>query len=133
TTGTARPKIKKVISGEEISRLQELVREVSISDALIAHVGEIVRASRPGTSALDYVREWVEWGAGPRAGQAMILTAKANALLQGRLAVSPADIRAVAPPVLRHRILVNFRAEAAGIHSDEVTRHILDSVQPKDR
>ena len=133
TTGTARPKLEKVISGEEISRLQQLVREVSISDALISFVGETVRASRPQTGSLDYVRDWVEWGAGPRAGQAMILTAKANALLEGRLAVSPQDLRVVAPPVLRHRILVNFRAEAEGIDSDAVTQHIMDSVQLKDR
>ena len=133
TTGTARPKIDKVISGEEISRLQELVREVNISDALISYVGKIVRASRPLTSSLDYVREWVEWGAGPRAGQAMILTAKANALLEGRLAVSPDDLKAVAPAVLRHRVLVNFRAEAEGIGSDAVTQHILEHVQPKHR
>src|SRR5690606_29190256 len=115
-----------------ILRLQQLVREVSISDRAIAYVGELVRASRPGTSPLAFVRDWVEWGAGPRAGQAMILTAKAHALMGGHLAVSPEDLQAVAPPVLRHRILVNFRAEAEGIDADAVTQELLKTIRIKD-
>ncbi|MBC2839518.1 MoxR family ATPase [Robiginitalea sp. SC105] len=132
TTGTAKPKVGKVISGKEILRLQELVREISISDGLIAYVSDLVRATRPATTTMDYVRDWVDWGAGPRAGQAMILTAKAHALLAGRLAVTPEDIRSVVLPVLRHRVIVNFRAEAEGITADTVTHKILDSVKPKD-
>jgi MoxR-like ATPase len=131
TTGTTRPRLQKVISGADILRLQELVREVSISDPLIDYVSEMVRATRPDTSKLEYVRKWVDWGAGPRAGQAMILTAKANALLQGRLSVTPEDIRAVVYPVFRHRILVNFRAESEGIGSDSVTGEILDKIEYK--
>jgi MoxR-like ATPase len=81
---------------------------------------------------VDYVREWVRWGAGPRAGQGMVLAAKARALLNGRFAVTMDDLRAVAPPVLRHRILVNFRGEGEGITADQVTRVLLDQVaQPK--
>ena len=132
TTGNRKPRVDKVLTGAEILRLQQLVREVSISDALIAYVSEMVRATRPATSPLEYVREWVDWGAGPRAGQAMILTAKAHALLAGRLAVTPEDIRSVIFPVLRHRVLVNFRAEAEGITSVRVTQQILDSVSVKD-
>ena len=80
-------------------------------------------------SSSDYVKEWVSWGAGPRAGQAMILTAKARALQSGRLAVTLEDLEHVALPVLRHRIIVNFKAEAEGIDSDSVTRRLLKTTQ----
>ncbi len=125
TTGTRATELKKVISAADILRLQELVREVSISDALVSYVSDLVRATRPADSSVEFVRKWVDWGAGPRAGQAMILTAKANALLQGRMAVHPEDLKAVAGPVFRHRVLVNFRAEAEGVDADAVTREIL--------
>jgi len=133
TTGTKKAQLNKVLSGEDIVRLQQLVREVSISDGLIQYVSDVIRATRPDTSKVDYVKQWVDWGAGPRAGQAMILTAKANALLEGRLAVTLEDLQTVALPVLRHRVLVNFRAEAEGITSDTVTKEILKAVQLKDR
>ncbi|PHN92719.1 AAA family ATPase [Maribacter sp. 6B07] len=129
TTGTFKKKLNRVISGDDIVRLQQLVREVSISDALISFVSDIIRATRPETTIDAYVKDWVDWGAGPRAGQAMILTAKANALLEGRLAVTLDDIKAVALPVLRHRVLVNFRAEAEGITSDNVATHLLSAIQ----
>ena len=133
TTGTKKAQLNKVLSGEDIVRLQQLVREVSISDGLIQYVSDVIRATRPDTTSVDYVKQWVDWGAGPRAGQAMILTAKANALLDGRLAVTQADLQTVALPVLRHRVLVNFRAEAEGITSDTVTKEILKAVQLKDK
>lgn len=132
TTGTKKAQLNKVLSGEDIVRLQQLVREVSISDGLIQYVSDVIRATRPDTTSVDYVKQWVDWGAGPRAGQAMILTAKANALLEGRLAVTLEDLQAVALPVLRHRVLVNFRADAEGITSDTVTKEILKAVQLKD-
>lgn len=131
TTGTFKKKLNKVISGEDIVRLQQLVREISISDALITFVSDIIRATRPETTTDAYVKDWVDWGAGPRAGQAMILTAKANALLEGRLAVTLNDIESVALPVLRHRVLVNFRAEAEGITSDKVAGHLLNTIEVK--
>ncbi|MDF4222669.1 MoxR family ATPase [Maribacter sp. M208] len=131
TTGTFKKKLNRVISGDDIVRLQQLVREVSISDALISFVSDIIRATRPETTTDAYVKDWVDWGAGPRAGQAMILTAKANALLEGRLSVTLDDIKAVALPVLRHRVLVNFRAEAEGITSDKVATHLLSAIQLK--
>ncbi len=133
TTGTSKVKLNKVISGEDIIRLQQLVREVSISDGLVQYVSDVIRATRPDTTSIDYVKDWVDWGAGPRAGQAMILTAKAHALLEGRLAVSLEDLKSVAVPVLRHRVLVNFRAEAEGITSDAVTRHILGAIKLKEK
>jgi MoxR-like ATPase len=132
TTGTKKAQLNKVLSGEDIIRLQQLVREVSISDGLIQYVSDVIRATRPDTTSVDYVKKWVDWGAGPRAGQAMILTAKANALLNGKLAVTLDDLQTVALPVLRHRVLVNFRAEAEGITSDTVTQEILKTIQVKD-
>lgn len=126
TTGTHRPKVEKIISGPEIIRLQELVREVHISDDLIGYVSDLVRATRPETTNSDFVKQWVGWGAGPRAGQAMILTAKARALQEGRFSVTLEDLKHVAFPVLRHRVIVNFRAEAEGIDSDAVTKELLE-------
>ncbi|WP_405210841.1 AAA family ATPase [Dokdonia sp. Asnod2-E02] len=126
TTGGVKQKVQPVLSGAEILRLQELVRQVPVSDSLIDFVSTIVRATRPETTTNDFVKQWVGWGAGPRAGQAMILTAKARALSQGRIAVTLDDIKNVALPVLRHRVIVNFKAEAEGITSDTVTRQLLD-------
>ena len=129
TTGVEQANVKAVISAEEIMELQARVREVHISRELMDYVNRLVRATRPATSGVDFVREWVQWGAGPRAGQSMILTAKAKALLDGRYAVTPADLRFVAYPVLRHRILMNFRADAEGITSGQVTERLLDVVE----
>jgi len=128
TTGTKKEKIQPILSGKEILRLQELVREVPISDQLVAFVSSLVRATRPETTTNDYVKQWVGWGAGPRAGQAMILTAKARALAHGRIAVTLEDIQHVALPVLRHRVIVNFKAEAEGITSDRVTSKLLEQI-----
>lgn len=126
TTGTKREIVNPVLTGAQILRLQELVREVPISDQLIEYVSTIVRSTRPETTSNEYVKQWVGWGAGPRAGQAMILTAKARALTQGRLAVILEDIKNVVLPVLRHRVIVNFKAEAEGITSDAVTKQLLE-------
>ena len=128
TTSSKKAKVESVLSGEEIIRLQQLVREVPISDELIRKVSKIIRATRPETTSDEYVRKWVSWGAGPRAGQAMILTAKARALSQGRLSVTPEDLKFVAFPVLRHRVIVNFKAEAANIATDTVTQKLLETI-----
>ena len=129
TTGKKKEKVNSVIKGEEILEAQMLVREVHISRDLIGLVSRIVRATRAGDSEVAFVNEWVRWGAGPRAGQAMILTAKARALLKGRFAVTMEDIKSVAFPVLRHRILMNFKAEADGVTSDRVTAELLDKIK----
>lgn len=128
TTGIKHNTVEKVIDGARILEAQRLVREVHISSDLINFVNTIVRNTRPVQSELKFVNEWVRWGAGPRAGQAMILTAKAKALLRGNFGVTREDIRGVALPVLRHRILMNFKAEAEGITADQVTEKILDKV-----
>lgn len=127
TTGSKKVSVEKVLDGTDIIQLQKLVREVPISKELITYVNKVVRATRPETTDNSYVKEWVSWGAGPRAGQAMILTAKARALQAGRFSVTLEDVKKVAYPVLRHRIIVNFRAEAEGITSDTVTENLLDN------
>jgi len=132
TTGDAAPRAEPVMTGAEILHAQATTRQIHIGEDPLAYAAHLVRASRPGTSPIEYVREWVHWGAGPRAGQALVLAAKARALIHGRLAVTLEDIRAVAAPVLRHRLIVHFRAEAEGIDSDDVTRRLLDDVpEPK--
>ena len=125
TTGTADPTIAVVASGDEIERLHAVVRDVPAAENVIDYAARLVRATRPagrgvGRCAPEFVRKWVRWGAGPRAGQALLLGAKARALLEGRSVASPEDIAAVALPVLRHRVLVNFQAEADGIDADQI-------------
>lgn len=128
TTGVRKPDVHCIIGGEEIRRLQGLVREVSISEDMIGYVANIIRATRPDTTPHSYVKEWVRWGAGPRAGQALILTAKARALFHQRYAVTMEDIHTMANPVLRHRILMNFKAEAEDIHPDDVTAFLIKTI-----
>ena len=129
TTGTQSSKVNPVLNAGEIQQLQKFVREVSINDDLIQYVSNLVRSTRPNTTTIPYIKEWVRWGAGPRAGQALILTAKARALLLGRFAVLMEDIQAMAYPVFRHRVLMNFKAEAENILSDDVTAVLLKTVQ----
>ncbi|MFZ5973178.1 MAG: AAA family ATPase [Bacteroidota bacterium] len=129
TTGRKPEPVHKVIEGAKILEAQKLVRDVHISKELIAWVSQLVRSTRTGHTDVAFVNEWVRWGAGPRAGQAMIVTAKARALLHGRFSVIPEDIRHVAYPVLRHRILMNFKAEADGVTSDQVTQHLLEKTE----
>jgi MoxR-like ATPase len=129
TTGSKKAEITPVLSGEDILQIQSLVREVSISEDLVEYVSNFIRATRPDTTNIEYVKEWVRWGAGPRAGQALILTAKARALLKGRFAVVTEDLHSMAYPVLRHRILVNFKAEAENVSSDQVTSELIKSVE----
>jgi len=129
TTGTKKADVKAIINAAEIQQAQALVRQVTINEDLIRYVSSIIRATRPDTTTVPYVKEWVRWGAGPRAGQALILTAKARALLKGRYSVLMEDIHAMAVPVLRHRILTNFKAEAEGITSDKVTAELIKVIE----
>jgi MoxR-like ATPase len=129
TTGTGKATINPILTAVEILKLQSLVREASISSDLVQYVAGLIRGTRPDTSENSFVKEWVSWGAGPRAGQALILTAKARALMKGRYAVTMEDISTMIYPVLRHRILMNFKAEAEGINSDDVSEELLKSVK----
>jgi len=132
TTGTEEARIEAVASGDEIEQLHGVVRDVPAADNVVDYAARLVRATRPaGEEAPEFVRRWVRWGAGPRAGQSLLLGAKARALLEGRTVVDFEDIEAVAFPVLRHRILVNFQAEADGIDSDEIVRRLLDAARSR--
>ena len=130
TTGTRSATVEPVLSVAEILQLQSLAREVALSDDLLGYVNRLVRATRD--RSLPYIEKWVRWGAGPRAGQALILSAKARALLAGRFAVTMEDIRALAAPVLRHRILLNFEAETERVSTDDVAGELFRLVpEPK--
>ena len=131
TTSGYNPVLDKVINKEKIIQMQELVRRVPASSHVIGYAVSLVRASRPQESeALPFVKEWVEWGAGPRASQYLILAAKARAVMNQRYVASVEDIRAVIPSILRHRIITNFKAQAEGIDSLKVIGHLLEEVKP---
>jgi MoxR-like ATPase len=117
------------LTGERIAALQRLVRRVPVSDHCIDYAMDLVRATRgPDHGGPKYIGDWVAWGAGPRAGQSLILAAKAKAALMGRPSVSVEDIQSVAPPVLRHRIVINYNAQAAGESSDSIVTKLLSDV-----
>jgi MoxR-like ATPase len=130
-TGTYEADLDITLTGEDILRLQEIVRRVPVADHVIQYARDLARATRPGkTEAPAFVTELVQWGAGPRAGIYLILAAKARAILHGRYHATTEDVRAVAPPVLRHRVITTFNAEAAGISADEVIRRLLAEIKP---
>ncbi|MCZ7647500.1 MAG: MoxR family ATPase [Planctomycetota bacterium] len=133
TTGDVEVGVRPVLSGEAILRLQKIVRRVPISDHVTAYVADLVRATRPdGPDAPDFVKSWLSWGAGPRAGQYLLLAAKARAILMGRMNVSCEDVRTAAQPVLRHRLFCNFNASSEGVDSDHVVERLLKHVpEPK--
>ncbi len=129
TTGVDGKAITPTLDGHRISALQKLVRRVPVSDHCIEYAMDLVRATRgPDHGGPKYIGEWVAWGAGPRAGQALILAAKARAALTGRASVSVEDIRHIAPPVLRHRIVINYNAQAAGETSDTIIQKLLKDI-----
>jgi MoxR-like ATPase len=126
TTGEVGGSVSPVLLRDELLKLQAIVRKVPIADSMIGHVLDVVRKTRLNEpEAPDYIRKWLSWGAGPRAAQYMILGAKARALLQGRYHVAAEDITAVARPVLRHRIITNFNAEAEGVKPDDIVLRLL--------
>ena len=128
TTSGADARIDPVMSGEDVIALQKLVRDAHIGEDLLSWITRLVRASRPQESTLTEVREWVRWGAGPRAGQALVLAAKARALIHGRFAATREDVQVLAAPVMRHRLLLSFAAEAERRSADDVVAALLRSV-----
>lgn len=130
TTGAAGAGVPRVMQGAEVLELQRWVRDVHLSGDLLEWITALVRASRPGDGAPAAVTNYVRWGAGPRAGQALVLCAKARALLHGRLAATREDVAALAAPVMRHRLLMSFAAEAEGKSADDVVAALLDHVPP---
>ena len=127
TAGPAMP-IAPVIHGEDIRALQRRVRAIVAPEPALEYAAALVRATRPDAGGFARVRQYVRWGAGPRAGQALILGAKAHAMLNDRGAVSPADIRRVALPVLRHRVLPNYAAQAEGVEVSAIIDAVLREV-----
>ena len=128
TTGGTTATVEPVLRGDEILRLQALVRQVPISDHVVRYALSLVRQTRVGSDGVpDFINDLVGWGAGPRAVQFLILGGKARALLEGRFHVQIEDIAALAPPVLRHRMVVNFAAESDGVTSDDVVQRIIDA------
>jgi MoxR-like ATPase len=132
TTADEEPVIAPVAAAADVEAMRHLVRDVPAASNVIDYALRIVRASRPvgapGDGVPPIVRQWVKWGAGPRAGQALVLGAKARALIDGRSVAAPDDVRAVALPVLRHRILLNFQAEADGADADQIVARLLEAV-----
>ncbi|WP_147652381.1 AAA family ATPase [Vulcaniibacterium gelatinicum] len=128
TTGTQHAEVPRVMRGEEVVALQALVRGIHLGEDLLAWITRLVRATRPAADAPAEVRQWVKWGAGPRAGQSLVLAAKARALLHGRLSATREDVGALAAPVLRHRILLSFAAEAEQKTTDDVIAALLRAV-----
>jgi MoxR-like ATPase len=129
TTSTRRPQLLPQLSGEQILHLQDVVRQVVVAEHIFAYAADLVRATRPREPAAPrFVPELVAWGAGPRASQYLILGGKARALLQGRLHVTTEDIRVVAYPVLRHRLVTTFNADAEGVTADDIIKKLLGTI-----
>jgi MoxR-like ATPase len=132
TTSAMVVDVRKVLDAAKIKSLQHLVRRVPVSDHVVSYAVNLVRATRPNeNSPLPYIKDWVSWGAGPRASQYLVLGAKCRALLDGRPTPSVEDIRAVARPVLRHRIVTSFNAEADGVGALDIVVKLLGDVKEK--
>ena len=129
TTLDSMPSLESMLTGEAIMGYQELVRRVPVSSYVANYATRLARATRPGDpDAPDFISKWVQWGCGPRAGQALLLAAKSHVLLNGRFNVSVADVRAFVHPVLRHRFGLNFTAVSEGYDTDTIIDWLLDAV-----
>ncbi|MEK7382229.1 MAG: AAA family ATPase, partial [Elusimicrobiota bacterium] len=129
TTGDLLPKLETVLGATEVLELQDLVRRVPVPDAVSDFAVRLARGTRPKDPlSPESVRPWVSWGAGPRASQALVVGAKARALLDGRLAVAREDVVRVAAPILRHRLVLNYQAEAEGVRADDLVARLLDAL-----
>lgn len=132
TTTESQADIRQVLSAEQIVAFQQLVRRVPVSDHLVKYAVDLARATRPGEpNAPDFIKNWVNWGAGPRASQYLILAAKTKAILEGRPTPGPEDVAFAAYPVLRHRIVTSFNAEADGVDTVEIIKRILETIKPQ--
>ncbi|MFT5471057.1 MAG: MoxR-like ATPase [Verrucomicrobiales bacterium] len=132
TTGIQNEKPQALFNGEDVKAFHDVVRRVPVSEEVARYAVRLAAASRPGQEqTTKFINDWVEWGAGTRAAQFLVLGGKTRALLQGRAHVTADDIKALAKPVLRHRILVNYRAEAEGVTVDSVVQQLLDQVKEK--
>ena len=131
TTAQAVPEIAALFSGDDVLCFHDIVRKVPIAEELVRYAVRLAATSRPRQAgAQDFINEWVSWGAGTRAGQFLVLGAKARALLKNRSHVTAEDIQVLAEPTLRHRILLNYRAEAEGVTVESVVKRLLDTAKP---
>ena len=131
TTGAKAERLGVILGASELIALQRLTREIAAADSVLRYAASLVRATRPeDVRAPDLVKRYVRWGAGPRAGQSLILGAKAHALLAGRLVVSPNDVKRVVLPVLRHRVLPNFAAEAESVSVERIIDDLVERIEP---
>jgi MoxR-like ATPase len=134
TTSARTQEVQPCLGASDILHLQELVRRVPVADHVYDYAARLARGTRPGTpEAAPFVNDWITWGAGPRASQNLILGGKARAILDGRASVTCEDVAAVAAPVLRHRIITNFNAEAQGVTADVVVERLLEAIRPPHR
>jgi MoxR-like ATPase len=130
TTTVQEYQLDKILSPKDIVAFQQLVRRVPVSDHLVEYSVNLVRATRPNdATAPEFIKNWVNWGAGPRASQYLILAAKTKAILDGRPTPGPEDVRFAAYPVLRHRIVTSFNAEADGVDTEEIIKRVLETVK----
>jgi|TARA_B100001142_G_scaffold310715_1_gene344453 MoxR-like ATPase len=131
TTRNETPEVKKILSAKAIVNLQKLVNSIAVSEQIIKYAARLVRATRPDDSeSPEFIRELVDWGAGPRAGQFLIQGGKAIAAMAGRFSVAVTDIQRIAVPVLRHRVSTNFQAQAEGMDTEAIVLKLLDEIQP---
>ncbi|MCE1189154.1 MAG: AAA family ATPase [Ignavibacteria bacterium] len=128
TTSDYRPELQKVLSADELIQYQDLIRKVPVADNVVDYVVRVVSSTRPSATQIPFIKEWVRWGAGPRASQYLILAAKAYALLEGRYTPDISDVQKSLLPVLRHRIITNFNAEAEGIGSADIIERLIKAL-----
>jgi MoxR-like ATPase len=132
-TGTFEDSVIPVLSGDEITTLQKVVRRVPAADHVFEYARDLARATRPGaTDAPEFAQELIQWGAGPRAAIALMMAAKARGVLYGRYHATTEDVKAMALPVLRHRVLPTYNAEAAGITPDQIVQRLVEEIHPRD-
>lgn len=130
TTGSEQPELETVLTGRQILALQEVIRRVPVAEHVFVYVRDLVRATRPAErEAPSFIKQYIAWGGGPRAGQYLVLGAKARAILEGRFHVTTDDVKAVAHPVLRHRLVPTFQAHSEGVSTDDVIDMLLDQVR----
>jgi MoxR-like ATPase len=129
TTRNEKPEVKKVLSARAIINLQKLVNRVAVSEQIVRYVAKVVRATRPGNEdSPDFIKELIDWGAGPRAGQFLIQGGKAIAAMDGRFSIAIDDVKRIAIPVLRHRLSANFQAQAEGMTTDDIVLRLLEEI-----
>ena len=129
TTRNEKPEVKKVLSARAIINLQKLVNRVAVSEQIVRYVAKVVRATRPtNEDSPDFIKELIDWGAGPRAGQFLIQGGKAIAAMDGRFSIAVDDVQRIAIPVLRHRLSANFQAQAEGMTTDDIILRLLEEI-----